>query len=138
MRSPPIKKIGQGSLSKKISNNYLERNINRNSFLERVIPLPWELWPPEARLLLMLMVLWSFAGLCILGSASWWVASREMGDGTYFIRRQVIWLGASWMVAWLAISISLRKWLRVSKAALAWRATISDLNICLSIFLSIA
>ena len=39
----------------------------------------------EARLLLALMVLWSMAGLFILGSASWWVASKEMGDGSYFI-----------------------------------------------------
>jgi len=82
------------------------------------MPLPWEAWPSEARLLLALMVLWSIAGLFILGSASWWVASKEMGDGSYFIKRQLIWLIASWTIAWLAISINLRKWLKISKLCL--------------------
>ncbi len=82
------------------------------------MPLPWEEWPSEARLLLAFMVLWSITGLFILGSASWWVASKEMGDGSYFIKRQFMWLTASWTIAWLAVSINLRKWLKISKLCL--------------------
>ncbi len=82
------------------------------------MPLQWSQWPSEARLLLALMLLWSLAGLFILGSASWWVASKEMGDGSYFIKRQLIWLVASWSITWLAISINLRKWLKISKFCL--------------------
>jgi len=82
---------------------------------QRFLPIPWELWPSEARLLLALIAFWSISGLFVLGSASWWVASKEMGDGAYFLKRQIIWLCTSWVVAWLAISISLRKWLKLSR-----------------------
>ena len=78
------------------------------------LPLPWHLWPSEARLLLGLIVFWSLAGIFILGSASWWVAIREMGDGAYYIKRQIIWLVASSSLAWLAISTNLRNWLKIA------------------------
>ena len=45
-----------------------------------VLPLPWEVWPAETRLLVGLTALWSLVGLLVLTSASWWVADREMGD----------------------------------------------------------
>ena len=79
-----------------------------------LLPLPWHLWPSEARLLLGLIVFWSLAGIFILGSASWWVAIREMGDGAYYIKRQIIWLVASSSLAWLAISTNLRNWLKIA------------------------
>nr|WP_269623530.1 FtsW/RodA/SpoVE family cell cycle protein [Prochlorococcus marinus] len=101
-----------------MSKVYSTRNIERNQLWERFIPLPWELWPSEAKLLLALIFVWSIAGLLILGSASWWEASKEMGDGSYFIKKQLLWLLASWTIAWLAISINLRRWLRISKAGL--------------------
>ncbi len=118
MRSPSAKRIGPGDNYATISNAYLARKVEKIPFWQRLIPLPWEVWPSEARLLLALMVFWSIAGLFILGSASWWVASREMGDGSYFIKRQLLWLLASWTIAWLAISINLKKWLKVSKLCL--------------------
>ncbi len=105
-------------MSRKISQDYLARKVDIIPFWQRFIPLQWELWPSEARLLLALMIFWSVSGLFILGSASWWVASKEMGDGAYFIKRQMIWLLTSWGFAWLTISISLRKWLKMSKSCL--------------------
>ncbi|WP_420063755.1 FtsW/RodA/SpoVE family cell cycle protein [Prochlorococcus marinus] len=118
MSSPSIKRISRKRVSPKISKVYSTRNIERNQLWERFIPLPWELWPSEAKLLLALIFVWSIAGLLILGSASWWEASKEMGDGSYFIKKQLLWLLASWTIAWLAISINLRRWLRISKAGL--------------------
>ena len=80
--------------------------------MQRLLPLPWQLWPAEARLLVGLAAFWSVAGLVVLGSASWWVALRELGDGAFYIKRQAIWLVASWSLLGLAISTSLRRWLR--------------------------
>ena len=76
-----------------------------------VLPLPWEVWPAETRLLVGLTALWSLVGLLVLTSASWWVAEREMGDAAYYLKRQLLWLLASWSLFWLAISTSLRRWL---------------------------
>ncbi len=83
-----------------------------------LLPLPWQLWPAEARLLLVLVALWSVIGLLVLGSASWWVASREMGDGAYYLKRQLIWLVASWGLLWLGIRTNLRRWLHLAGPAL--------------------
>ena len=58
--------------------------------------MPWEQWPAEARLLLAMVGLWSGIGLLVLTSASWWVAEREMGDGAFYLKRQLIWMVASW------------------------------------------
>ncbi|WP_241462923.1 MULTISPECIES: FtsW/RodA/SpoVE family cell cycle protein [Prochlorococcus] len=91
---------------------------NKVSLLQRLLPIPWDIWPAEARLLLALVGFWSVAGLLILGSASWWVANKEMGDGTYFVKRQIIWLFTSWGIAWVAISINLRRWLKLSRTCL--------------------
>jgi len=81
---------------------------------QRLLPLPWAAWPAEGRLLITLIGFWSLAGLFILGSASWWVASREMGDGAYYIKRQMIWLLASWSLLYVAISTNLRSWLKLA------------------------
>lgn len=76
------------------------------------LPLPWQVWPAETRLLVALTALWSLAGLLILTSASWWAAEREMGDAAYYVKRQLIWLVASWGLFWLAIRTSMRRWLQ--------------------------
>jgi len=80
----------------------------------QILPLPWLFWPKEGRLIMGLIVFWSISGIFILGSASWWVAIREMGDGAYYIKRQIIWLAASWSIFYLAININLKSWLKVS------------------------
>ena len=64
----------------------------QGGLLQRLLPLPWQVWPAEARLLIGLAAFWSVAGLVVLASASWWVALREMGDGAFYVKRQAIWL----------------------------------------------
>ena len=72
----------------------------------------------EARLLLGMVGLWCALGLVVLGSASWWVAAREMGDPTYYLKRQAIWMVASWGLLYLGLRINLRRWLRMAGPAL--------------------
>lgn len=81
-------------------------------------PWPWAEWPAEARLLLALVALWSLMGLLVLASASWWVAEREMGDGAFYLKRQLIWMVASWGLLWMAVRTSLRRWLHLAPLAL--------------------
>ena len=80
--------------------------------MQRLMPLPWQLWPAESRLLVGLAAFWSVAGLVVLASASWWVALREMGDGAFYVKRQTIWLLASWSLLGLTVSIDLRRLLK--------------------------
>jgi cell division protein FtsW len=75
---------------------------------------PWERWPAEARLLLGLVTIWSVMGLLVLASASWWVAVREMGDGAFYLKRQLIWMVASWGLLVLGVRTSLRRWLHLA------------------------
>jgi cell division protein FtsW len=69
-------------------------------------------------LLLGLVALWCVVGLLVLASASWWVATREMGDGGYYIKRQLIWMVASWGLLVLGVRLSLRRWLHLAPLAL--------------------
>ena len=91
------------------SKNQLSNFIN-----DMILPLPWPFWPKEGRLIMGLIAFWSLFGIFILGSASWWVATREMGEGAYYIKRQLIWLIVSWSIFYLAININLKNWLRLS------------------------
>ncbi len=86
--------------------------------LKRLLPWPWEDWPAEARLLIGLVALWSVLGLLVLASASWWVAEREMGDGAYYLKRQLIWMVASWGLLLLGVRTQLRRWLHIAPMAL--------------------
>ncbi len=95
-------------------NNKSKKKNEEHSINNKILPLPWKFWPREGRLIFGLIAFWSMAGIFILGSASWWVANREMGDGAYYIKRQIIWLTASWSIFYLAININLKKWLRYS------------------------
>ncbi|MFL0732603.1 MAG: FtsW/RodA/SpoVE family cell cycle protein, partial [Prochlorococcus sp.] len=88
--------------------------IEQLSFWQQRLPLPWALWPAEGRLLISLFAFWCLAGLLVLASASWWVATREMGEGAYYLKRQLIWMAASWSLFGLAISTNLRRWLKLA------------------------
>ena len=92
--------------------------VQRPGLMQRLMPLPWALWPAEARLLVGLAAFWSLAGLLVLGSASWWVAAREIGDGAFYVKRQAIWLIASWSLFSLAVTANLRRCLRWAGPAL--------------------
>ncbi|MFN9055428.1 MAG: FtsW/RodA/SpoVE family cell cycle protein, partial [Cyanobacteriota bacterium] len=85
---------------------------------QSLLPLPWDQWPAEARLTVGRVMIWSLLGLLVLTSASWWVGDREMGDAAYYIKRQGLWLVASWALFWLAIRTSLRRWLHLAPTAL--------------------
>ena len=80
--------------------------------------MAWAEWPAEARLILGLIAIWSLVGLLVLTSASWWVAEREMGDAAYYLKRQALWLVASWGLLWLALNTSVRSWLRLAPSGL--------------------
>ncbi len=116
MRSDALVKPNKHRISESNKNGLTNRQLNkaRVHFWDKLLPMPWELWPSESRLLLALIGFWSLAGLLILGSASWWVASREMNDGAYYLKRQVIWLIASWSILYLSISTNLRQWLKLA------------------------
>ncbi|MEO1001839.1 MAG: FtsW/RodA/SpoVE family cell cycle protein [Cyanobacteria bacterium J06638_7] len=86
--------------------------------LRGLLPWPWEAWPAEARLLIGLVGLWSVLGLLVLASASWWVAEREMGDGAFYLKRQLIWMGASWALLLLGVRTHLRRWLHLAPMGL--------------------
>jgi cell division protein FtsW len=86
--------------------------------LQRLLPWPWEDWPAEGRLLTGMVGLWSVVGLLVLASASWWVADREMGDGAYYLKRQLIWMVASWGLLWMGVRMTLRRWLHLAPMAL--------------------
>jgi cell division protein FtsW len=47
-------------------------------------------WALEARILRWLTFLWLFIGLIILFSASYAVADADMGDGLYYLKRQIV------------------------------------------------
>ena len=47
------------------SKPYLINLINN-----KILPLPWSLWPKEGRLIIGLIAFWSISGIFILGSAS--------------------------------------------------------------------
>lgn len=79
---------------------------------------PWASWPAEARLLLGLVAIWSVVGLLVLASASWWVAEREMGDGAFYVKRQAVWMVASWGLLALGVRTSLRRWLHLAPLGL--------------------
>ena len=88
------------------------------SAAQGLLPLPWHLWPAEARLVLGMVALWSVVGVLVLTSSSWWVAEREMGDAAYYLKRQLIWMVASWGLLWLGLRTSLRRWLHIAPMAL--------------------
>jgi cell division protein FtsW len=85
---------------------------------QSLLPMPWEQWPAEARLMVGLIAIWTVLGVLVLTSASWWVADREMGDAAYYIKRQGMWLLASWALFWLGIRTTMRRWLHIAPTAL--------------------
>ena len=83
-----------------------------------ILPLPWAHWPAEARLMVALVAVWSGFGLMVLASASWFVADREMGDAAFYLKRQTIWMIASWGLFLVAIRSTMRRWLHHAAPAL--------------------
>ncbi len=88
---------------------------NSNFLKDPFLPLPWKIWPYEGKILLILIGIWSVLGLFILGSASWWVASKEMGDWAYYLKRQIIWCIPGLTTFYFVLTANIRDLLKISK-----------------------
>ena len=97
-----------------LSSNYnidYYSNDSDNIFL----PLPLKIWPLEGKLVFIILCIWGIAGLFILGSASWWVASKEMGDWAYFLKRQIAWYIPGLSVFYVILNTNIRDLLKISR-----------------------
>tara|TARA_Y100001970_G_scaffold196569_1_gene239046 strand:- start:24928 stop:26157 length:1230 start_codon:yes stop_codon:yes gene_type:complete len=106
-----VSKYFENSNKKKFYSLTNENYANKDS----LIPLPFAFWPYEGKLLFLFLGIWCVCGLFILGSASWWVANKEMGDFTFYIKRQIIWYLPSLAISYLILKINIRDILKISK-----------------------
>ena len=97
---------------KPFSSNYKK---NLSNLTDSIFPLPWMVWPYEAKILLILVGIWSIFGILILGSSSWWVASREMGNWAYFLKKQIIWTIPGIGLFYFALNTNIRNLLKFSR-----------------------
>ncbi len=97
---------------KPFSSNYKK---NLSNLTESIFPLPWTIWPYEAKILVVLIGIWSILGICILGSSSWWVASREMGNGAFFLKKQIIWTIPGIGLFYFVVNTNIRNLLKFSR-----------------------
>ncbi len=98
----------------KRNRTFVQSSIS-NNLRDTFLPLPWEIWPYEGKLLIILIGIWSILGLFILGSASWWVASKEMGNWAYYLKRQVIWCIPGLSIFYFVLNTNIRDLLKISK-----------------------
>ena len=104
-------------------NKYLKRYASGDNYLSNenylnnnfVLPLPLKIWPFEGKLLFILLSFWCIFGLLILGSASWWVANKEMSDWAYFIKRQLAWYLPGLTIFCIILNTNIRDILKLSK-----------------------
>ena len=89
--------------------------IITNNLGESILPLPWKIWPYEAKILIIFIGIWSILGLFILGSSSWWVASKEMGHWAYYLRKQIIWSIPGFCIFFFIINTNIRSLLKFSR-----------------------
>ncbi len=97
---------------KTFSSNYKK---NFSNLTESIFPLPWAIWPYEAKILIVFIGIWSILGICILGSSSWWVASREMGNWAYFLKKQIIWTIPGIGLFYFVLNTNIRDLLKFSR-----------------------
>ena len=98
---------------KKSFNSTSKRNSNYLS--QSILPLPWSIWPYEAKILIMFIGIWSVLGLFILGSSSWWVASKEIGHWGYYLKKQIIWSIPGLCLFYFVLNTKIRNLLKVSR-----------------------
>ncbi len=108
-------KIKYKRTSKRIKNLSSYNKKNQNNLIESIFPLPWKIWPYEAKIIVMLVGIWSILGICILGSSSWWVASREMGNWAYFLKKQIIWTIPGIGLFYFVLNTNIRNLLKFSR-----------------------
>ncbi len=108
-------KIKYKRISKRKKTLSNDNKKNQRNLLESISPLPWKIWPYEAKILVMLVAIWSILGICILGSSSWWVASREMGNWAYFLKKQIIWTIPGIGLFYFVLNTNIRNLLKFSR-----------------------
>jgi len=91
------------------------RKKNQSNLKESILPLPWMIWPYEAKILIILVGIWSILGIFILGSSSWWFASREMGNWAYFLNKQIIWTFPGIGLFYFVLNTNIRNLLKFSR-----------------------
>ncbi len=101
------------SKRKKIFSSNYKKNFS--NLTESIFPLPWAIWPYEAKILIVTIGIWSILGICILGSSSWWVASREMGNWAYFLKKQIIWTIPGIGLFYFVLNTNIRNLLKFSR-----------------------
>jgi len=101
------------SKRKKTFSSYYKKKLS--NLTESIFPLPWTVWPYEAKILLILVGIWSIFGILILGSSSWWVASREMGNWAYFLKKQIIWTIPGIVLFYFVLNTNIRNLLKFSR-----------------------
>ena len=69
-------------------------------------------WAAEARVLRWLTLLWIVLGWAVLLSASYASADLAYGDGLYYCKRQLIWIGIGLVLMQVIAVVPLRVWLR--------------------------
>lgn len=75
-------------------------------------------WATEARLLRWLTMLWLVLGVAMLLSASYVTADSAFGDGLYYVKRQLLWIGIGILLMRGVVSVPLRGVLRFANAGL--------------------
>jgi len=108
-------KIKYKKISKRKKNHSSLKKSNQRNFIESIFPLPWTIWPYEAKILIILVGIWSILGLCILGSSSWWFANREMGNWAFFLNKQIIWTIPGISLFYFVLNTNIRNLLKFSK-----------------------
>ena len=102
---------------------YSDRFVNENNTINNKIsdqnsnflPMPIEIWPFEGKLIFVILSFWCIFGLFILGSASWWVANKEIGDWAFFLKRQMAWYIPGITIFLFVLNTNIRDLLKISK-----------------------
>ena len=109
-------RIKVNKYSKKFLNN--ENNIFKKDYENNkinLLPIPIKLFPFEGKLLFFLLSFWCALGLLVLGSASWWVANKELGDWAFFLKRQIAWYVPGLTIFLCLLRTNIRDLLKFSK-----------------------
>ncbi len=108
-------KIKYKRIPKRKKSLFSNSTSNTNSSKTSLIPLPWQIWPYEAKILLIFIGIWSILGLFILGSSSWWVGSREMGNWAYYLNKQIVWSIPGLTIFFFILNTNIKSLLKFSK-----------------------
>ncbi len=93
--------------------NYINNKIgDQNNYL---LPMPIKIWPFEGKLIFVILSFWCIFGLFILGSASWWVANRQIGDWAFYLKRQIAWYIPGLTIFLFVLNTNIRDLLKISK-----------------------